>query len=247
MKRDQPFDLNDTRQQEELARKVVAAIQLLGAIQRDFAPAALATSLGAEDMVLTDLIAKHAPDIEIFTLDTGRLNPETYRVLQQVTDRYERPIRVVFPRSESVERLVASQGINGFYDSMDKRKACCEVRKVEPLARALEGKRAWITGLRRAQAVTRRNLPVREFDAAHGIEKFSPLADWQEEEVWAYIRVFGVPYNALHDRGFPSIGCQPCTRAVEPGADVRSGRWWWEDPSNKECGLHPLRRTQAAA
>lgn len=247
MKRDQPFDLNDTRQQEELARKVVAAIQLLTEIQRNFTPAALATSLGAEDMVLTDLIAKHAPDIEIFTLDTGRLNPETYRALQQVTDRYERPIRVVFPRSESVERLVASQGINGFYDSVDKRKACCEVRKVEPLARALEGKRAWITGLRRAQAVTRRTLPVREFDTAHGIEKFSPLADWQEEEVWAYIRVFGVPYNALHDRGFPSIGCQPCTRAVEPGADVRSGRWWWEDPSSKECGLHPLHRTQAAA
>jgi phosphoadenosine phosphosulfate reductase len=247
MKRDLPFDVTDTKLQESVARKTVEAVELLGRIERDFAPATLATSLGAEDMVLTDLIAKHAPGIEIFTLDTGRLNPETYRLLQAVTDRYERPIRIYFPRSEAVEELVAARGINGFYDSVDNRKACCEVRKVEPLRRALQGKRAWITGLRRAQAVSRKDLPVQEFDAANGLEKFSPLADWEEQEIWAYIYVFGVPYNALHDRGFPSIGCQPCTRAVESGADIRSGRWWWEEPSGKECGLHPLQRAQSAS
>lgn len=247
MKRDAPFDVNDVELQETLAHKVVAAIELLAHIQRDFAPAALATSLGAEDMVLTDLIAKHVPDIDIFTLDTGRLHAETYRLLQQTAEHYGRPVRVYYPRGEALERLVAEHGINGFYDGADKRKACCEVRKVEPLRRALAGKRAWITGLRRAQAVTRSELPVQEFDAANGLEKFSPLADWDEREVWAYIHVFGVPYNALHDNGFPSIGCQPCTRAVEPGADLRSGRWWWEEPASKECGLHPLRHTLVRA
>jgi phosphoadenosine phosphosulfate reductase len=238
MKRDLPFDLNDAQLQAALARKVAAAIELLSDIARRFEPAALASSLGAEDMVLTDLIARHAPTIEIFTLDTGRLHAETYRLLQQITDHYDLRIRVLYPRGEAVERLVAEHGINGFVNSAASRKACCAVRKVEPLRRAFAGKRAWITGLRRAQSLTRTSLTLQEYDAANGLEKFSPLADWREQEVWAYLHVFGVPYNALHDRGFPSIGCEPCTRAVMPGEDIRAGRWWWESPENKECGLH---------
>jgi phosphoadenosine phosphosulfate reductase len=247
MKRDLPFDLDDTLLRAELSRRVAAAIELLTDIAHRFEPAALASSLGAEDMVLTDLIARHAPKIEIFTLDTGRLHPETYRLLQQIRDHYDDlRVRVLYPSAEALERLVATQGINGFFESVEKRKACCEVRKVEPLRRALSGKRAWITGLRRAQSLTRASLPLQEYDAANGLEKFNPLADWKEQEVWAYIHHFGVPYNALHDRGFPSIGCEPCTRAVTPGEDIRAGRWWWEQPGGRECGLHPAARASAA-
>jgi len=246
MKRDLAFDANDTLLQTALARKVAATIELLSNVERSFSPAALASSLGAEDMVLTDLIAKHAPSIEIFTLDTGRLHAETYRLLQQVTDRYDLRMRVIYPDGEALERLVAAHGINGFFNSVASRKACCEVRKVEPLRRALAGKRAWITGLRRAQHLTRASLPLQEYDAANRLEKFNPLAEWQEREVWAYLRLLDVPYNELHDRGFPSIGCEPCTRAVTPGEDIRAGRWWWEEPGGKECGLHPAQRRQAA-
>jgi phosphoadenosine phosphosulfate reductase len=246
MKRDLPFDVNDAQLQAALARKVTAAIELLADIARRFEPAALASSLGAEDMVLTDIIAKHAPAIEVFTLDTGRLHAETYRLLQQVTDRYDLRIRVLYPDGEALERLVAEHGINGFFNSVASRKACCGVRKVEPLRRALAGKRAWITGLRRTQGVTRANLPLQEYDAVNGLEKFSPLADWREEEVWAYLHAFDVPYNQLHERGFPSIGCAPCTRAVTPGEDIRAGRWWWEEPGGKECGLHPAKPRQTA-
>jgi phosphoadenosine phosphosulfate reductase len=245
MKRDPPFDCSDTQLQAALARKAAAAIELLSNIARSHAPAALASSLGAEDMVLTDLIVKHAPTIEIFTLDTGRLHPETYRLLQQITDHYDLHVRVLYPSGDALERLVAEHGINGFFNGSASRKACCAVRKVEPLRRALAGKRAWITGLRRAQSLTRASLPLQEYDAANGLEKFSPLADWREQEVWAYLHVFGVPYNALHDRGFPSIGCEPCTRAVMPGEDIRAGRWWWEEPEAKECGLHPAKHRQA--
>jgi len=241
MKRDPAFDLNDLQLQESLAHKVASAIELLEDIARTFSPAALASSLGAEDMVLTDLIAKHAPAIELFTLDTGRLHGETHRLLQRITDHYALRIRVVHPQAEALERLVAEDGINGFFMSVEKRKACCRVRKVEPLALALAGQRAWITGLRRAQGLSRAGLRLRERDAVHGLEKFNPLADWQEREVWAYLRRFDVPYNELHDRGFPSIGCQPCTRAVTPGEDVRAGRWWWEQPDGRECGLHPAK------
>ncbi len=245
MKRDLPFDVSDAELQAAVGRKIAAAIELLSDITRSFQPTALASSLGAEDMVLTDLIAKNAPAIEVFTLDTGRLHAETHRLLQQITNHYDLRIRVVYPNGDALERLVEEHGINGFFDSVASRKACCDVRKVEPLRRALKGKRAWITGLRREQAVTRANLPLQEYDAANGLEKFSPLADWQEQEVWAYLHLFGVPYNALHDRGFPSIGCEPCTRAVTPGEDIRAGRWWWEEPGGKECGLHPAKRTQA--
>jgi phosphoadenosine phosphosulfate reductase len=231
-------DINSPPLQASLGAKLAETAALLREIARDFAPAAFATSLSAEDMVLTDLIARHAPAIEVFTLDTGRLPAETYDLLQHLADHYDIRIRIVYPERENLERYVAVHGINSFYESVEARKACCEARKVEPLRRALSGKRAWITGLRRAQAVTRLNLPLREWDAANGLEKFNPLADWSEKEVWAYIRTFGAPYNALHDRGYPSIGCAPCTRAVARGEDVRAGRWWWEDPATKECGLH---------
>ena len=245
MKRDLPFDLNDPQLQAALARKLAATIELLADIAGRFAPAALASSLGAEDMVLTDLIARHAPPIEIFTLDTGRLHAETYRLLQQIGEHYDLRVRVVYPDGVALERLVAEHGINGFFNSVASRKACCAVRKVQPLRRALAGKRAWITGLRRAQSLNRVSLPLQEYDAENGLEKFNPLAHWQEQEIWTYLHTFGVPYNALHDRGFPSIGCEPCTRAVTPGEDIRAGRWWWEEPEGKECGLHPVRRSQA--
>ena len=225
-----------------LETKVAAASALLQRIAADFAPATLANSLGAEDMVLTDLVARHAPSIGIFMLDTGRLNPETYEVLEKARERYPVTVQVFYPQAEPLQRFVTENGINAFYKSVDLRKACCGVRKVEPLGRALSGKKAWITGLRRAQAVTRADLPVEEFDAAHGISKFNPLADWSEREIWAYIHGNDVPYNALHDQGFPSIGCAPCTRALSPGEDIRAGRWWWEDPEHKECGLHPAKR-----
>lgn len=246
MKRDLAFDLDDVQLRAALSDKVQAAIVLLSDIAREFEPVALASSLGAEDMVLTDLIAKHAPSIEIFTLDTGRLHAQTYRLLQQITQYYAVPIRVVYPGGEALERLVATHGINGFFDSVASRKACCEVRKVEPLGRALAGKRAWIAGLRRAQGITRARVPEHEFDATHGLEKFNPLAEWLEQDVWAYLHLFGVPYNELHDRGFPSIGCEPCTRAVTPGEDIRAGRWWWEQPGAKECGLHPAKPASVA-
>ncbi len=221
-----------------LQQKIEQGVALLQQAAREFAPVTFANSLGAEDMVLTDLIAKHQPDIEMFSLDTGRLPQETYDLMQAVRVRYSVPLRVYFPAAEKVESLVARIGVNGFYDSVDNRKACCHVRKVEPLKRALAGKKAWITGMRREQAVTRGSLEVSAFDADHGLQKFNPLLDWTNAEVWEYIKANDVPYNALHDQFYPSIGCAPCTRAITPGEDVRAGRWWWEDPQNKECGLH---------
>lgn len=197
-----------------------------------------ANSFGAEDMVLTDLILSNQLPIEIFSLDTGRLPAETYTLMGEVEQRYGTRLKVYFPESAAVEAYVRKEGINAFYDSVELRKACCQIRKVEPLKRALAGKKAWITGLRAAQAVTRSGLPVREFDAGNGLDKFNPLSDWSEAEVWAYIRLHEVPYNALHDQFYPSIGCAPCTRAIALGEDIRAGRWWWEDPASKECGLH---------
>lgn len=228
-------------------QRIDDAVALLNRIEREFAPAAFATSLGAEDMVLTDLIARHAPGIEVFTLDTGRLHEETYRLMQKVADQYDLRLRVYFPQPETVQQYATAHGVNGFYGSIELRKACCHARKVEPLGRALKNKAAWITGLRREQAVTRRDLPEREFDATHGIEKFNPLAAWSEAEVWVYLHAYGVPTNELHERGFPSIGCAPCTRALAAGEDLRAGRWWWEDPLTRECGLHPAKHDKAAA
>jgi phosphoadenosine phosphosulfate reductase len=158
--------------------------------------------------------------------------------MQAVRERYSVPLQIYFPDSSQVEDFVARNGVNGFYDSVENRKACCNVRKVQPLKRALAGKKAWITGMRREQAVTRGSLEVSSFDADHGLQKFNPLLDWTDAEVWEYIKANDVPYNALHDQFYPSIGCAPCTRAITPGEDIRAGRWWWEDPQNKECGLH---------
>lgn len=207
---------------------------------QQFAPRiALASSFGAEDVVLIDMLAGIDPTITVFTLDTGRLNEETYDVMERIRRKYDLAIKSYFPDLERVQTLERTKGFYSFRESIENRKECCGIRKVEPLNRALGELDAWITGLRRAQAVTRADVPKVELDAAHGqIVKLNPLADWSEPQVWDYIKAHGVPYNALHDRGYPSIGCAPCTRAIKPGDDVRAGRWWWERPEQKECGLH---------
>lgn len=222
----------------ELANRVAATRDTLERIARDFTPAVFASSLAAEDMVITDLILKNQLPIGIFSLETGRLHKETLAMVDRVKEQYGYDIALFRPQPEAVEAYVSQNGLNAFYDSIELRKECCRIRKVEPLGRALKDKKAWVTGQRRAQSTTRAELAVQEEDAAHGIVKFNPLADWSEEEVWEYIRANGVPYNELHDQGYPSIGCEPCTRAIQPGEDVRAGRWWWENPDSKECGLH---------
>ena len=211
---------------------------LLKRIAQDFSPAVFASSLAAEDMVLTDLILRAQLPIQVFTLQTGRLHPETLAVLDAIRAHYGVDIAQYTPDPAAVETYVQTHGLNAFYESIELRKACCHIRKVEPLNRALAGNKAWITGQRRAQSSTRNELLVQEDDAAHGMQKFNPLADWSEQDVWHYIRSHQVPYNALHDRGYPSIGCEPCTRAIQPGEDIRAGRWWWESADQKECGLH---------
>jgi len=226
-----------------VAAKTAAAQALLADIAGNWAPAAFANSLGAEDMVLTDLIAKFnanspAHPIEIFSLDTGRLPLETYDLMAAVQAHYGLKLKIYFPQASTVEDYVRANGINAFYESIELRKGCCYVRKVEPLKRALADKKAWITGMRAEQAATRGNLATREYDEGNGLEKFNPLADWSEKEVWTYIKQNAVPYNALHDKFYPSIGCAPCTRAISLGEDIRSGRWWWESADTKECGLH---------
>lgn len=235
----------DTR--KGLEEKIADTVAVLQQAAREFAPVAFANSLGAEDMVLTDLIAKYQPDIQMFSLDTGRLPKETYDLIQEVSQQYTLPLQVYFPSSALVEEYVARNGINGFYDSVESRKACCFVRKVEPLRRALAGKGAWITGMRRDQAVTRGTLEVSAFDNDNGLQKFNPLLDWSNKDVWAYIRLYDVPYNKLHDQFYPSLGCAPCTRSITPGEDIRAGRWWWEDPKSKECGLHVSRTSLKAS
>lgn len=199
---------------------------------------ALSSSLSIEDQVLTDMICKLKPGARIFTLDTGRLFPETYSLIDRTAMHYGIRLEVFFPDRTEVEKLVAEGGINGFYESLEKRKRCCRVRKLEPLERAFRGLDAWICGLRREQSVTRSGMRAIEWDETHGLVKINPLIGWHEEQVWEYIRRHRVPYNKLHEQGFPSIGCQPCTRAVKPGEDIRAGRWWWESPDHKECGLH---------
>ncbi|MCC7310479.1 MAG: phosphoadenylyl-sulfate reductase [Sulfuritalea sp.] len=231
-------DLADLDLGAAVAEKAVAVRQLLRDVARDYAPVVFANSLGAEDMVLTDMIWGEGLGIGIFSLDTGRLPAETYELMAKTERRYGRRLEVFAPRHDTVQDFVAGHGINGFYDAVEARKACCHVRKIEPLQRALAGKQAWITGLRAAQSPTRDKLKTVAFDHANNLVKISPLADWSEREVWVYLRANNVPYNALHDRNFPSIGCAPCTRAIQPGEDVRAGRWWWETPETKECGLH---------
>ena len=198
-----------------------------------------ASSFGAEDVVVIDMLARIRTDVRIFTLDTGRLHEETYDVMERVRARYGVSIEAYFPDREAIEALEREKGLYSFRESIENRKQCCAIRKVEPLNRALAGLDAWITGLRREQAVTRGSIDKVETDPTRpGLLKLNPLADWTDAQVWDYIKRNDVPFNALHDRGFPSIGCSPCTRAVAPGEDIRAGRWWWEQPDLKECGLH---------
>jgi phosphoadenosine phosphosulfate reductase len=201
---------------------------------------ALACSFQAEESVLIDLIHRQrGPDFRLFTLDTGRLNQETYDCMDAIRARYGVEIEVFFPDYKQVEGMVRQHGLNLFYESIERRKLCCAVRKVEPLKRALSGLDGWMTGLRREQALTRQQIGKVEVDGDHGgILKINPLADWSHNDVWNYIRENNVPFNRLHKQDYPSIGCAPCTRAVKPGENLRAGRWWWENPETKECGLH---------
>jgi phosphoadenosine phosphosulfate reductase len=227
--------------------RIRAVGTLLNKVCSQYAPAAFASSAGAEDMVLTDIIAKRFPGIEIFTLDTGRLPEETHKLMQTIGERYAVKIKAYVPDSRDLEQHIREHGVNAFYRSVELRKRCCEIRKVEPLKRALAGKRAWITGMRRDQAASRTALAEEAYDEDNGLQKFNPLIDWTHADVWDYIRRFDVPYNELHDRGYPSIGCAPCTRAITVGEDIRAGRWWWENADGKECGLHERKQRAQTA
>lgn len=199
---------------------------------------ALSSSLSIEDQTLTDIIVTQDKNTRIFTLDTGRLFPETYQLIEKTNMTYGIKIEVFFPDYHEVQRMVREEGINLFYNSVESRHRCCQIRKLEPLKRAFQGLDVWICGLRREQSITRQDMQVVEWDEMHQLIKVNPLISWTEQQVWDYIKMHSVPYNKLHDRGYPSIGCEPCTRAVQPGEDVRSGRWWWESPDHRECGLH---------
>jgi phosphoadenosine phosphosulfate reductase len=196
------------------------------------------TSLGAEDQVILDMLTRCSGDFSVFTLDTGRLFPETYDLINRTNKKYGLAIEIYFPDSSRVEEMVNSRGINLFYDSVENRKLCCHVRKIVPLRRALTGKKIWIAGLRKDQSLNRFYSELVEWDEKFSIIKLNPLLKWTEKDVWSYIRENDVPYNPLHDKDYPSIGCQPCTRAIKPGEDIRAGRWWWEPPEHNECGLH---------
>lgn len=219
--------------------KMGAKELLAWAVQNFHPKIGLASSFGAEDMVIIDLLYQLGSKAKVFTLDTGRLPQETYDLMDETRSRYGITIEVYFPETSSVQKMVKENGLNLFYQSVEFRKLCCEIRKVEPLGRALEGLSAWITGLRREQTPSRASLHKVEVDQVHnGILKFNPLADWTWAQVFDYVKDNGVPYSRLHNQGFLSIGCAPCTRAVRPGEDQRAGRWWWEQAGSKECGLH---------
>lgn len=223
-----------------LKQKLLAVVERLQQAAADYGDGlTFANSLGAEDALLTGLIAEYQPDIQQFVLDTGRLPEDTLTLLDRVRQRWlQLRLQVYYPDAAQLQGWVSEQGVNAFYRSQELRKACCAVRKLEPLRRALSGRAAWITGLRREQSVTRDQLQYSERDEANGLLKLSPLFDWSEAEVWEAIHALKLPYNRLHDQHYPSIGCAPCTRAVSPGDDPRSGRWWWENPETRECGLH---------
>jgi phosphoadenosine phosphosulfate reductase len=228
------------REARERLKGAGAAQVLAWADARFGERAGIASSFGVEDVVLIDLAAQHAPRLRVFTLDTGRLPPETYEVMEQVRRRYGISIESYFPDRAAVEKLEREKGFFSFKRSIEERKECCAIRKLEPLSRALTGRDAWVTGLRREQSPTRAAVETVEIDE-RGLFKLSPLADWSEAQIWKYARDRQVPLNALHAQGYPSIGCAPCTRPVAPGEDVRAGRWWWESPEHKECGLHGRR------
>ena len=200
------------------------------------------TSFGWEDQVITHMIFTNNLPIKIFTLETGRLFPETYYVWNRTMEMYGKPIHAYYPNNELLEQMVNAKGPSSFYESVENRKECCGIRKIEPLKRALAGNKCWITGIRAEQSANRLDMENIEWDEQNNLIKFHPIFDWNLDEVKEYIRINNIPYNTLHDRGFPSIGCAPCTRAVQPGEDFRAGRWWWEDQSKKECGLHEVHK-----
>jgi phosphoadenosine phosphosulfate reductase len=221
-----------------ISRAKAARALMIDAI-RDHGPVTLASSMGVEDMVLVDLIATNDLGIDVFVLDTGRLHTETLALVQQARARYGIDFKIYVPDTEQLQTYLASHGPDGIFNSIDTRKTCCAIRKVEPLGRALKGYGAWVTGMRRDQSVTRLGVPDSEWDEPNGLHKYNPLANWSSKDVWAYIDQHKVPHNPLHKQGYPSIGCTPCTRAINEGEDDRAGRWWWENPDTKECGLHP--------
>ncbi|MFW3427520.1 phosphoadenylyl-sulfate reductase [Aliarcobacter butzleri] len=221
---------------KELENKTT--IDVIAYFLDNFKNVALSSSLAAEDQILTDILLKKNKNASIFTLDTGRLHPETYDVMDATNLKYGIKIDVFFPDNENVQKLYKTQGVNGHYESIENRKNCCNIRKIEPLKRALKDVEVWVTGLRASQSVTRTDMPLVEWDENFNVIKVNPLINWSQEDVWDYIKINKVPYNKLHDQGFPSIGCAPCTRAIKDGEDIRAGRWWWENPEHKECGLH---------
>jgi phosphoadenosine phosphosulfate reductase len=227
---------------KSLRARVQDSISQLQNAVAEFKNVCYANSLGSESVVLTDLIWSAVPQIEIFSIDTGRLYPETYELIERLQKRYGRALRIYYPDAANLETWVGEHGINGFRDSLDQRRGCCGTRKVEPFRRAIAGRNAWVTGIRRGQSASRALAAPVEWDREYGLHKVSPLLEWSENEIWDYIRKKRLPYNTLHDSGFPSIGCAPCTRAVQPGEHERSGRWWWERNDSRECGLHPRRQ-----
>lgn len=221
-----------------LQEKKQRLIDTLKTIANEHDSVTLANSLSIEDMLLTHIILTEKLDISVFSLDTGRLHEETLKVIADVREKYDYQIDVYTPDAADLEPFVAKNGLNAFYESVDLRKGCCYVRKVLPLKRALAEKEAWVTGMRREQGTTRTDLDEKTWDEGNGLWKYNPLADWTEKEVWEVTRDESIPYNSLYDNHYASIGCAPCTRSITAGEDVRAGRWWWENPENKECGLH---------
>ncbi len=211
--------------------------ETLAALLSNYDNIVFSTSFGQEDQVLSDIIFRNNFAVEVFTLDTGRLFNETYETFDKTLKRYKKEIKTYFPDKTKTEELLTQKGPFSFYESVENRKECCHIRKVEPLLRALKGKEIWITGLRSTQSAGRENLPLFQWDETYRLIKYNPLTSWNLEQVVEYLKQNNVPYNPLHDKGFVSIGCAPCTRAIQPGEDIRAGRWWWED-SKKECGLH---------
>ena len=222
--------------------KVKKLEQDLLKISTEYEKVSFSSSLSADDMVLSHIIAEKELPIKVFTLDTGRLHEETYQLMQQVQEKYNNQLKVYFPDAAKLESFVNVKGMNAFYESIDFRKSCCSIRKVEPLKRALANQDVWITGLRKQQSITRETIEPLSWDEGFNLYKYNPLLDWSSEDVWQFIKENDVPYNKLHDKGFPSIGCSPCTRAVSEGENERAGRWWWESPETKECGLHVAAR-----
>ncbi len=213
-----------------------SSLKIISELEKEYV--VFSTSLGYEDQVVSHIIFTNQLNIDVFTLDTGRLFNETYSVLNSTLQRYKTPIKVMYPQTELVENLVTKKGPVSFYQSIENRKECCYIRKVEPLKRALKNKTIWITGIRTEQSGNRENMPSAEWDEVNQIIKFHPILNWTLDEVKNYIKIHNIPYNNLHDKGFVSIGCAPCTRAIKEGEDFRAGRWWWEDNIKKECGLH---------